>query len=303
MGRKLRLCTDLLNQYVRLEGNVGYDHFFKWTGQGQISVNIPVGPKTKVLRKEDNSCAKAITMNLRAVQPVDRNEIIPVGKQNVSSIAINRATGDPYYFLFVNNTSHSAGTFESPFSTLADAQNASGPQDIIYVFPGDGSSTGMSSGITLQNGQQLLGASNAYSFSTTLGAVSIPNFASTMPVITNTAIAPVITLNSNNFVSGIYIENTTSNGIYGSGINNFTANNNMIIGGNVASGPGEAILLNNISGVVEVNSNFIAQFSPQSATGYAVHIVQTSAACDASFINNKILCQYYAEPMTEFSLT
>ena len=40
-GGELRARINLFSDYVRLEGNTAYDHFFKWTGQGQISVNIP----------------------------------------------------------------------------------------------------------------------------------------------------------------------------------------------------------------------------------------------------------------------
>ena len=45
-GGEFRARVDLLKHYVRLEGNTSYDHFFKWTGQGQISINIPFGGKT-----------------------------------------------------------------------------------------------------------------------------------------------------------------------------------------------------------------------------------------------------------------
>ncbi len=184
----------------------------------------------------------------RIVQPVDRSEIIPVGKQRVTGPAINPATGEPFFFIFVNNTSHSLGTFESPYPTLLEAQNGSSPNNVIYVFPGDGSTTGMNAGITLQNGQMLLGAASKYSLTTTLGTVSVPALAAYQPVLTNTTTAPVVTLANNNVVSGLQISNVNGNGIYGAGITNFTATQNSFIGGNAATGAGEAILLNDISG-------------------------------------------------------
>ncbi len=298
-GGELRASVDLFNRYVRLEGRTAYDHFFKWTGQGIVSVNVPFGARAKVKQDPCTSRCDAVSLAARMVQPVDRMEIIPVGKQHLHSRAIDPATGDPYYFLFVDNTSRSLGTYESPYPTLVDAQNASFPNTVIYVFPGDGTAAGMDAGITLQDGQMLLGAGSAYSFPTTLGTVSVPALACTMPVLTNnppiltnTATPPVITLANNNTVSGLYIENINGNGIYGAGITNFTAAQNAIIGGNAASGSGEAILLNNISGEVTISDTLFSQYAPQAAPGYIVHIVQTDAQCDASLTNNTMVAQY-----------
>ena len=77
---------------------------------------------------------------------------------------------------FVNNTSPApgSGTFESPFPTLIQAQDASAPNDIIYVFTGDGTDKGMNAGIMLQKGQQLFGASINHTIKTTMGHVKIP---------------------------------------------------------------------------------------------------------------------------------
>ncbi len=301
-GGELRASVDLFNRYVRLEGRTAYDHFFKWTGQGIVSVNVPFGARAKVKQDPCTSRCDAVSLAARMVQPVDRMEIIPVGKQHIHSRAIDPATGDPYYFLFVDNTSHSLGTYESPYPTLVDAQNASFPNTVIYVFPGDGTVAGMDAGITLQDGQMLLGAGSAYSFPTTLGTVSVPALACTMPVLTNnppiltnTVTLPIITLANNNTVSGLYIQNTNGNGIYGTGIANFTGTQNAIIGGNAASGSGEAILLNNVSGQINISDTLFSQYSPASATGYVVHIVQTSAQCDASLTNNTITTQFASQ--------
>jgi hypothetical protein len=86
---------------------------------------------------------------------------------------------------FVDNTSHSQGTYESPFNTLSDAESASGPGDVIYVFKGDGTANGMNSGIVLKSRQQLLGAGIDQNISTTLGRVVIPAQESGLPMISN----------------------------------------------------------------------------------------------------------------------
>jgi hypothetical protein len=54
-------------------------------------------------------------------------------------------------------TAGTAGTTADPFNTLAKAELASAANDTIYVFEGTGSTVGQSDGITLKNGQRLLG--------------------------------------------------------------------------------------------------------------------------------------------------
>lgn len=205
-GGQVRAAINVFD-YVRIEGNTSYDSVFKWIGQGQISVNIPLGRRQKIQRKNGNSCPKQIALAHRTLQPVDRFEIIPVDRKHRRSVAIDPLTGQPYFFWFVNNLSHSAGTFESPFNTLVAAQNASSAFDIIYVFPGDGTSTGMQDGISLADFQKLWGAGNKQLLVTTQGNVMIPAFASSMPFIQNTTAGnPAVTTLSNNEISGIHLQ-------------------------------------------------------------------------------------------------
>jgi hypothetical protein len=187
------------------------------------------------------------------VQPVVRDEIIVLNKHRKHSVAINPATGDPYVFYFVNNTSHSLGTFESPFSTLANAQSAASPWDVIYVLPGNGTSEGMSSGITLKAGQQLLGGTTRHSLATNAGTISIPALASgNLPLLTNTA-GNVVTLANNNVISGFYIQNLNGDGIFGSGVNNVIATQNFIQG----NGSNYGIELDNGVGTATLSNNTI----------------------------------------------
>jgi len=274
-GGEFRVRLDLLKHYVRLEGNTSYDHFFKWTGQGQISVNIPFGGKSKVKKRGEN-CRRSIKLSERVLQPVDRNEIIPVGKQKVTGVAIDPATGQPFNMFFVSNLSHSAGTYESPFSTLADAQSASSPNDIIYVYPGNLTSMGQSSGITLKDGQQLLGATFNHSLMTTLGLITLPAQAagSNAPILTNGSGA-VVTLANNNVVSGLYIQNTAGAGILASGSNNATLTQNYIQG---VSTTHNGIELDNVTGTVNASSNTIMY------QGACVNINNTNPVSNASYL-------------------
>lgn len=255
-GGELRAVVDLFNRHLRLEGNTSYDHFFKWIGQGQASINVFFGGKNKVNRKKSSSCSAAMTLNERAVQRVDRNEIIPLGRQHVIMPAINPATGEPWFFLFVNNTSSSAGTYESPYPALQTAQNASFPEQVIYVFPGDGTTRNMNAGITLQNGQMLLGAGTKHHISTTAGTISIPALASVLPNITNTT-GNVVALANNNTVAGFYIISNNGMGITGTGISNFTAIQNIFV---TSATDTNGINLLNPSGQVVVEKSIFSGF-------------------------------------------
>jgi len=57
-----------------------------------------------------------------------------------------------------NATAGGVGRSTDPFDTLAEAETASAPGDTIYVFEGDGTTTGQNAGITLKANQRLVGA-------------------------------------------------------------------------------------------------------------------------------------------------
>ncbi len=222
-------------EYLTLEGYTSYDHLFKWTGQGQIGLSFSFGGKKEIKPKNSSqSCSQSFAIASRAYQSVDRFEIMPVDKKNHHSTAINPLTGDPYSFWFVNNTSHCNGTIESPCNTLVPVST-----DVIYVFSGDGTSTGMSSGIALKNNQRLWGSVVAQNLPTTIGNISIP--AQSSGTLGTTVIAPllsngsgnVVTLANNNEVSGFFLENTGSSySISGTNVTNATVLNCTLAGSN-----------------------------------------------------------------------
>jgi parallel beta-helix repeat protein len=240
--------------YVGAEVSYSYDHTFKNIVQGQVLLSFPFGPKRKVRESKGRSCIDNYLLCQRMIEPVGKSEIIPVTTKKNKNLAINPATGQPYTVWFVNNLSHSAGTYESPFSTLAAAESASQANDLIYVYPGDLTSTGLSSGITVKNGQQLLGATINQVLMTTAGPIMLPAQApgSNAPLLSNGAGA-VVTLASNNVISGFYIQNTAGAGILASGSSNATLIQNYIQGNGTYNG----IELDNIAGTVTVSSNTI----------------------------------------------
>ncbi len=287
IGGRVRVGAQL-TKYLTVEVIDTYDNLFHNNVQGSVSVNIPFGPKPQA--KENgrfSGCDDAYFVCQRMLQDVHRQEMIVVDSRHKRksndevSVAINPATGLPYVFYFVDNTSSSAGTFESPFKALLDAQMAAHPGDIIYVFPGDGTSTNMDLGITLFTNQSLLGASLAYPLSTTMGNVIIPPMATTLPVITNTGGAVVTLSGDNTLVSGFYIENLNGSGIQGSLINNVAVKSNTIIGSN-----NDGVNLQNVGGLVNIDHNAITFFT--SGTNYATRLQQSSASCNLLFSNNTV---------------
>lgn len=211
---RLRLS---LSDYLMLEGNTSYDKIFKWIGQAQVGLNFPFGGRRKVKQRKEHTCKEELMLATRLEQRVDRFEIIPVHNQHVEQTATLLGTQEPLNLIFVDNTSSSDGTFESPFSTLATAQNNSKPNDIIIVLPGDGTSTGLDKGIVLQNGQKLLGAHLSYRLATAQGTIVLPALASSAPLLTNTNnFAQVIASAAHNEIAGLQIKSTT--GISSGGI-------------------------------------------------------------------------------------
>jgi len=149
----------------------------------------------------------------RRADHIDRNEQIVVTDQPQVSheLAIDPATGKPVFVEHVRNNAPAGGdgTFEHPLNTLAPAAPLGGPRAIILVYKGDGTSTGMDTGIVLQNGQRLLGDSRSYTFASQAGVLLLPNKQTGMPTITNDG-PPAVTLANGNEVAGLRIGDTTT---------------------------------------------------------------------------------------------
>ena len=154
-GGKARI-SGTFKDILTLEISDSYDRTFHNKFQGQISLSFSFGPKSKV-KEQGRTCKVANTLNDRMLQPVGRQEIIVIDKTRKNTVAIDPATGLPYFFVFVDNTGSSNGTYESPYHSLAQAQDNSSPNDIIYVFPGDGTTTGMDSGNLFKSEPEVLG--------------------------------------------------------------------------------------------------------------------------------------------------
>lgn len=215
-GGKARIAG-VFKDFLTLEISDSYDRTFHNKFQGQLSLTYSFGPKSKI-KQQGRSCQTANILNDRMLQPVGRQEIIVIDKIRKNVAAIDPATGLPYFFVFVNNKSHSEGTYESPYPTLVQAQDNSSPNNIIYVYPGDGTTRGMDSGITLKASQKFWGSGVSHSLLTTKGLISIPAQSSTLPTITNTNIntdGNAINLTTDNVIRGFIIDSVINDAIYG----------------------------------------------------------------------------------------
>ncbi|MBS0627554.1 MAG: hypothetical protein JSS09_05015 [Verrucomicrobia bacterium] len=209
-GGRARLAFDFFS-YFTAEGSASYDSMFQGIIQGQISLNIPLGPSKQSFCKEERT-----KLNF-AHQRVDRNEIIPVEKKRFNAVAINPATQDPYVFWFVDNTSHSNGTFESPFPKLSQAESHANKNDVIYVFPGDGTDFNLDTGFVMKKGQRLFGSGIKQTVPTqqkhSIVNVTIPAMTKNSPIIAleqNPGYARgVVNLADYTEVSGIHITSSS----------------------------------------------------------------------------------------------
>lgn len=276
-GGKARLLGRY-REYVSVEATYSFDSLFKSVFQGTIGISYPFGKK---LKRKGKGCPQHNDLMLsRAAFAPYRLEIPVVKKIKRREKAINPATGSPWQVWFVNNTSSSAGTVQSPFPTLLQAQNASAPNDMIYVFPGDGTVTGMDQGIILKNGQKFFGSGVEHLLSTTKGKVIIPQLSSNYPLLMNAGGSAVVLANSNE-VSGLHLIPGGAGNfpliLGASGTNGASINNNLFSGGFdypgiMIQGRGVVLITNNqMTGLVTNTQQAIRLTvdESQSMSGYA----------------------------------
>lgn len=164
-------------------------------------------------------------------QPVRDVDIVVQGAQTLrttSSNVLSIESGTRQRILSVNNTAAAGGdgTTAHPYNTLAAAKAAATAGDIIYVQYGDGTSTGMDSGLTLDlDGLSLVGSGSALTYDSSrmsLGGAgfSIPNGTviiskGSSPVLTNTTNnSDILTITADDIlVSGVTLDSAKRYGV------------------------------------------------------------------------------------------
>lgn len=137
---------------------------------------------------------------------------------------INNQSGEAQRIVYVDNMAANGGdgSKEQPFNTLADAEAGMKNHDIIYVYSGDGMTTGYEDGITIaKNGVQLIGSGSALVFDNDTFTAAGANFdgteiipATIAPTFTNAAGDGVFITGKDTTVSGITVDSASGNGIY-----------------------------------------------------------------------------------------
>lgn len=268
-------------QYASVEVADSYDQIFHNRIQGIFSISIPFGPKAKAPRQTTKCCCDdQLLLQQWVYDAPKRQELIVLNIEKRTTEALDSSSDLPLNFVFVNNTSSSNGTFESPYHSFAQAEAATGPNQIIYVFPGDGTTNGMNAGIVLQNGQKLLSSGVAHTFNTQNGSVTIPAQTANLPNITGPG--TVVTLANNNEVSGFSISggNPSISGNFVGITGSANINNNTIT---ASSGPSISILPVNSAIDVIIDNNTISN-----ATGNAIVCNYTNSTGTATVQNSKL---------------
>lgn len=197
---------------LRLEGEITWDRIYGTRPQGAITVSLPLGPSNRrtkgasFTKNYAGRCYDPALQLARMTQPVYRDEIIPVEEKD-HRFAINDTCCPSSKIYFVNNSvcNTGCGTFESPFATLSDALAKAKSGDVVYVFPGTGTSVGLDSGYQIPNGVRLIGSSTDF----TLCCYTIPACTPCKyPVLSIDASligSAVLTLGQGNEIAGIQV--------------------------------------------------------------------------------------------------
>ena len=171
----------------------------------------------------------------RDLERTSRNDHIVRFNQEVV-LAIDPDTGRPYNVFHVDNTADvnfEEGTVELPFTTLAQAEAASGEGDIIFVREGDGTTRGLDTGINLQDDQLLLGDGVAHVIPVQNGQnfLLCNDLNGVRPNITGQDNGSAISLANNNVVRGFEIDGAAASGGLSFGISGFGTTENPITNG------------------------------------------------------------------------
>ncbi len=230
-GGRVRLGMQILRGMI-INAEVNHDDRFDTTGVLQVGYLFGV-----------NARGNEYSPLGRDLEPTLRNDHIVRFQQDVV-LAIDPDTGVPYNVFHVDNTADVTigdGRVETPFTTLLDAQNASGEQDIIFVREGDGTSRGMNNGIVLKDGQLFLGDGVRHLIPIQDGRFFelCNDIDGVRPTIAGRNNNPAVTLANDNTVRGFNIDGSAggmTHGIFGDGVALGAPITNGIIEDNVISG-------------------------------------------------------------------
>lgn len=249
------------------------DSAFDFNGLLEFAFRIPRAEAAPRMGRSSFAGAGSPTPYDRMGQRVQRRDLIVIQGKKQKRLAKCPTDCEPYKVYHVSNTGVSGnkflrcgidgpekaanlaadGTWEHPYTTLAEAESASSACNIIYVLAGDGTTTGMMAGITLKDDQLLLGGGKNHLIKSCQGQVNLPaTCAGFYPKVTSAGAG--VTLADNNMVSGIWIDGTT-----GAGISGTTGTNANIVCNKITNTTTDGINLTDYTGDVWITDNWIDQ--------------------------------------------
>jgi len=220
-GGRVRAHYDI-TEYIALTAEGQYDN--KRGQQGWLGIRLRV-PFGKTEKPDTGLKARMTAAPVRDVDVVTGAQVTKTSPDTATPV-VNTATGVQQRILYVDNMAApgGSGTKEAPFNTLADAETAMQPYDMIYVQAGDGTTAGQDQGITLnQIGVRLIGSGTDFIYNgghfTHASGTGFKDFilapATSAPVITNTgADGDGIIITADNIdVVGVTVDGASRDGI------------------------------------------------------------------------------------------
>lgn len=267
-GGRARMNAQLWNSWI-VSGELSYDDRFDLTG----GVNLSYVWGLNARGSEYAGIGRDLERTVR------NDHIVRYNQQVV--YAIDPDTGAPYNVWHVKNDTLDPlalqdGTFENPFSTLAQAEAISNADDIIFVDEGNGTTQGYDQGIQLKERQMLLGDGVRHLIAIDNGPDWGPfyelifNLDNNLPAITGNLPSnggDAVRLDSNNVVRGFLIDGNQSTdgmryGIHGSALLAGHTIDGAIIEDNVINGALlDGVNIEGAEGVLEFRRNLIGEFA------------------------------------------
>lgn len=250
-----------VTRWFDIGGEYTYDRIFNSRFVGYVSLNIPLGRWKSQDKKACKTFAKG--MNLKT-QKIRRNEIIPMTNKS-TQVSMKGVS-----IVFVDNTgvigagltsSNGEGTFQNPYTNLAVVQNNSQVNDIIYIYPGNGTTQGYDTGLVLKTNQRLQSSSEPL----TVNGVFIPPQTSSQPKITNEKGSGLV-LATGSIVKGITVTEAKTYGISADNVQNFDVQFCNII----ASQNQNGAFLDNITGDFTISRNTFSTAASSSGSAIAI---------------------------------
>lgn len=300
-GLRLRAMADVTSD-VQLGARFETDNLRGAQGFVEATLRFPFGSKAS---------AKTLGLRSRMDESPERDiDVITaarVAKEPVTGHAVLNAFDNMNQRVFhVDNTAAAGGNgaVETPFNSLAAANAAADREgDVIYVHRGDGTSTGMQSGVVLSQAyQSLIGSGTNFiyddgRFNTADGkdfSGRVIIAATSAPVVGNTAGNGVTVSGMDATVAGLTIDGATGHGIYAQAsggadlgtlsIRNVTVSNSTLDGLYAeATGAGSRIDVEVDNLRADDNRNGMRFYAQQNAAGVTGSVESSRATGNAGY--------------------